>query len=68
MSTRIKAILKARGATVHSLHKLLGGNRTNVYLVAGGMSKATVPMRARLAAALNVGVEDIFDENGMAKK
>lgn len=68
MSTRIKEVLREKGMTVHQLHKLVGGNRAQFYQTVNGLCRATVPMRGRVSSALGLLVDDLFDENGMAKK
>lgn len=66
--TRIKQILAERGQTIYRLHKEVGGNRAQFYLINNGHTRATVPQRERIAGALNVPVEEIFNEDGMAVK
>ena len=68
MKNRIQRELERRGKTVYYLHQKIGGNRTLVYNVVKGFGRATGPQRERIALFLEVPVESIFDENGMAKK
>lgn len=68
MSTRIKEILRERGITVHQLHRLVGGNRAQFYQTVKGFCRATSPMRGRVSSVLGLPVDELFDENGMAKK
>lgn len=65
--TKIQKLLKDRGMTTHQLHKeFIGGHRATVYRVANGTLKGTGPLRAKIAGALQVAEEDLFDEAGMA--
>jgi len=66
--TAIKRVLKEKGVSIHELHKRVRGNRTNVYEIAKGFSRATAPRQERIARALGVRIREIFDENGMARK
>ena len=68
METKIKAILRERKMTVHALHLLVKGNRAQFYNVCNGLARATNPMRERVAAALGLSIDELFDEYGMAKK
>lgn len=68
MNTKVKEVLREKGMTVHQLHKLVGGNRGQFYQTVNGFCRATVPMRGRLSSVLGVPVNDLFEENGMAKK
>ncbi len=65
METRIKALLAAKKMNVNSFHKQIGGNRTLCYQIARGHSRATRPQRKKFAEALEVRVEELFDEDGM---
>jgi len=68
MNTAIKGIMEKQGITAHTLAKKLGGNRSKLYEVVGGFSRATAPLQERIAEALNATKEDLFDEFGMARK
>ena len=68
METRIKAALKKRKMTVHQMHQTVGGNRAYCYQVVSGFCRATQPMRERIALVFGLPVDELFDENGMAKK
>ena len=68
MNTAIKSIMEKQGITAHALAKKLGGNRSKLYEVAGGFSRATAPLQERIAEALNATKEDLFDPYGMARK
>ena len=68
METRIKAALKTRKMTVHQMHQKVGGNRAYCYQVVSGFCRATQPMRERIALVFGLPVDELFDENGMAKK
>ena len=68
METRIKAALKKRKMTVHQMHQKVGGNRAYCYQVVSGFCRATQPMRERIALVFGLPVDELFDENGMAKK
>lgn len=68
METKIKAVLREKRMTVHQMHREVGGNRSHCYQVASGVCRATVPMREKIAAFLGLPVDDLFDENGVAKK
>ena len=68
MNTAIKSIMEKQGITAHTLAKKLGGNRSKLYEVVGGFSRATVPLQERIAEALNAKKEDLFDEHGMARR
>jgi len=68
METKIKAVLREKRMTVHQMHREVGGNRSHCYQVASGVCRATVPMREKIAAFLGMQVDELFDENGMARK
>lgn len=68
MNTKVKEVLREKGMTVHQLHKLIGGNRGQFYQTVNGLCRATTPQRERIASALGLPVDDLFDGNGMAKK
>lgn len=68
MKTVIQAELEKRDRSVHYMHKKLGGNRTRLYDAARGYSRATAPLRQRIADFLGVSVKEIFDESGFARK
>lgn len=68
METRIKVALKKKKMTVHQMHQKVGGNRAHCYQMASGFCRATVPMRERVSSVLGLPVDELFDENGMAKK
>ena len=53
MNTAIKSIMEKQGITAHTLAKKLGGNRSKLYEVVGGFSRATAPLQERIAEALN---------------
>ena len=67
MNTAIKSIMEKQGITAHTLAKKLGGNRTKIYEITKGFSRATAPLQERIAEALNATKEDLFDEFGMAR-
>ena len=68
MDTALKEHMIKQGITAHTLAKNLGGNRTKIYEITKGFSRATVPLQDKIAKALNATKEDLFDENGMARK
>lgn len=68
MNTAIKNIMDKQGITAHSLAKILGGNRSKLYEVVGGFSRATAPLQERISEALNATTEELFDHHGMARK
>lgn len=68
MKNRIQRELEKRGKTVYYLHQKIGGNRTLVYNVVRGFGRATGPQRGKIAVFLEVPEEEIFDENGMARR
>ena len=68
METKIKAVLRERKMTVHQMHRGIGGNRSHCYQVVSGVCRATVPMRERISAFLGLPADELFDENGMARK
>ena len=68
MKTIIQSELEKQGRTTYSLHKKVKGNRTNLYEAVKGYARATVPMREKIAAFLGMQVDELFDENGMARK
>ncbi|NLG05981.1 MAG: helix-turn-helix transcriptional regulator [Clostridia bacterium] len=68
MKNRIQRELEKKGKTIYYLHQKIGGNRTMVYNVVKGFSRATGPQREKIAAFLEVPEDELFDENGMAKK
>lgn len=68
VETNIKAVLRERKMTVHALHLLVRGNRAQLYNICNGFSRATVPMREKVAAVLGLPIDELFDEYGMAKK
>ena len=68
MKTVIQRELERQERSVHFLHKKIGGNRTNLYGVARGFSRGTVPVREKIAAFLGLSIEELFDESGMARK
>ena len=68
MNTAIKGIMEKQGITAHTLAKKLGGNRSKLYEVVGGFSRATAPLQERIAEALNATKEDLFDQYGMARR
>ena len=68
METRIKAALKTRKMTVHQMHQKVGGNRAYCYQVVSGFCRATQPMRERIALVFGLPVDELFDENGMARR
>ena len=67
MSTALKEHMVKQGITAHTLAKKLGGNRTKIYEITKGFSRATVPLQERIAEALNAKKEELFDQNGMAR-
>ena len=66
--TVIKTSLEAKKRTPNWLAQRVGGNRTRVYEVAKGFSRASSPLRKRIAEVLGTSVEELFDENGMARR
>lgn len=66
MRTRIQDELDRQERSVHYLHRKIGGNRTLLYNICRGFGRATTPQRERIASALGVPVNDLFDGNGMA--
>ena len=68
MDTALKELMNKQGITAHTLAKKLGGNRTKIYEITKGFSRATAPLQERIAEALNATKEDLFDEFGMARK
>lgn len=68
MKTVIQSELERRERSVHYLHRKIGGNRTNLYEVVKGYARATGPMREKIADFLGLPVDDLFDENGVARK
>ena len=66
--TVIEKILSRKGLSVHGLHKRIGGNRTLVYQNVAGRSAATKPQRQRIADALKVAEDELFDGSGMARR
>lgn len=68
MKTVIRKRLAEKGMTVHAFHKQLGGNRAYCYQVVSGFCRATQPMRERIALVFGLPVDELFDENGMARK
>lgn len=68
MDTALKEHMVKQGITAHTLAKKLGGNRTKIYEITKGFSRATVPLQERIAEALNAKKEDLFDEYGMARR
>ena len=68
MDTALKEHMMKQGITAHTLAKNLGGNRTKIYEITKGFSRATAPLQERIAEALNATKEDLFDEFGMARK
>jgi len=68
MKTIIQSELEKQGRTTYSLHKKVKGNRTNLYEAVKGYARATVPMREKIADFLGLPVDDLFDENGVARK
>ncbi|MPM11908.1 hypothetical protein SDC9_58259 [bioreactor metagenome] len=68
MKTVIERELCNQGTTIYRLCQLIGFNRTNTYGVVRGYSRATLPMRTKIADALGVAVDDLFDSQGVALK
>lgn len=66
--TVIERILSGQGLSIHGLHKRIGGNRTLVYLNVAGRSAETKPQRQRIADALKVAEDELFDDFGMARR
>lgn len=67
MDTKLKELMCKQGITTHTLAKKLGGNRTKIYEITKGFSRATAPLQDKIAEAINATKEDLFDENGMAR-
>ncbi len=65
MKTVIKSRLAEKGMRVIDLHRSIGGSRTLCYQLSKGHSRATRPQRKRVAEALEVLEEELFDETGM---
>ena len=68
MKTVIQYELEKQGKTAYFLHKMVKGNRTNLYEAVKGYARATGPMREKIAAFLGLPVDELFDENGMARR
>ena len=68
MKTVIQSELEKQGKTAYFLHKMVKGNRTNLYEAVKGYARATGPMREKIAAFLGLPVDALFDENGVARK
>jgi hypothetical protein len=68
MRTRIQEELERQERSVHYLHRKIGGNRTLLYNICRGFGRATTPQRERIASALGLPIEALFDPDGMALK
>ena len=68
MITEISKILKEQEKTIYFLAFKVGGNRTKVYEIVKGFSRASQPMQKKMSKVLGVPREIIFDPNGRARK
>jgi len=68
MKTKIQQELEKQGKTIYFLHRKIGGNRTNVYETVKGYARATIPMREKIAEVLDVPVEELFNDDGTARR
>ncbi len=62
--TVIKARKLQLGMTTAELGRLTDSYPSNLYRIEGGNSKAGKPLRGRIAVALGMPVEDLFDAQG----
>ena len=60
--------LEELGITRHKLAKDVGMNRPKIYEVAAGFQRATMSYQQRIANVLEKTPEELFDQNGMARR
>ncbi len=68
MKTVILTELERRDRSVHYLHKKIGGNRTLLYSICKGYGRATRPQREKIANFFRMPVEELFSDDGTARR
>ena len=68
MKTVIQSELEKRDRSIYYLSKKLKRNKTLIYNICRGFGRATGPIREKIAAFLGLPVDELFDENGVARK
>ena len=65
--TVIRQILKNKGESVSDIYRKINGNRGYLFEICSGTRRATAPMREKIAGALELPEDELFDEHGMAR-